>query len=228
MMLPDSYIRDLADAAHDVGALMILDCIASGAIWVDMKATGVDVLISAPQKGWSGSPCSALVMMSDRALARLGETASTSFACDLGKWHEIMHTYESGGHAYHTTMPTDALCSFRNVMLETEAYGFESVKAEQQELGDRVRALLADHGLVSVAADGFEAPGVVVAYTDDPDIKSGAKFAAAGMQIAGGVPLQCDEGDDFSTFRLGLFGLDKLHHVDRTVASLKNALKQVL
>lgn len=228
MMLPDSYIRDLADAAHDVGALMILDCIASGAIWVDMKATGVDVLISAPQKGWSGSPCSALVMMSDRALARLGETASTSFACDLGKWREIMHTYESGGHAYHTTMPTDALRSFRNVMLETEAYGFESVKAEQQELGDRVRALLADHGLVSVAADGFEAPGVVVAYTDDPDIKSGAKFAAAGMQIAGGVPLQCDEGDDFSTFRLGLFGLDKLHHVDRTVASLKNALEQVL
>lgn len=228
MMLPDSYIRDLADAAHDVGALMILDCIASGAIWVDMKATGVDVLISAPQKGWSGSPCSALVMMSDRALARLSETASTSFACDLRKWREIMHTYESGGHAYHTTMPTDALRSFRDVMLETEAYGFESVKAEQQELGDRVRALLADHGLVSVAADGFEAPGVVVAYTDDPDIKSGAKFAAAGMQIAGGVPLQCDEGDDFSTFRLGLFGLDKLHHVDRTVASLRNALEQVL
>jgi aspartate aminotransferase-like enzyme len=193
-----------------------------------MKATGVDVLISAPQKGWSGSPCSALVMMSDRALARLSETASTSFACDLRKWREIMHTYESGGHAYHTTMPTDALRSFRDVMLETEAYGFESVKAEQQELGDRVRALLADHGLVSVAADGFEAPGVVVAYTDDPDIKSGAKFAAAGMQIAGGVPLQCDEGDDFSTFRLGLFGLDKLHHVDRTVASLRNALEQVL
>jgi aspartate aminotransferase-like enzyme len=228
MMLPDSYIRDLADAAHDVGALMILDCIASGAIWVDMKATGVDVLISAPQKGWSGSPCSALVMMSDRALARLGETASTSFACDLRKWREIMHTYESGGHAYHTTMPTDALRSFRDVMLETEAYGFESVKAEQQELGDRVRAVLTEHGLVSVAANGFEAPGVVVAYTDDPDIKSGAKFAAAGMQIAGGVPLQCDEGDDFSTFRLGLFGLDKLHHVDRTVASLEAALERVL
>ena len=227
-MLPDSYIRDLADAAHDVGALMILDCIASGAIWVDMKATGVDVLISAPQKGWSGSPCSALVMMSDRALARLGETASTSFACDLRKWREIMHTYESGGHAYHTTMPTDALRSFRDVMLETEAYGFESVKAEQQELGDRVRAVLTEHGLVSVAANGFEAPGVVVAYTDDPDIKSGAKFAAAGMQIAGGVPLQCDEGDDFSTFRLGLFGLDKLHHVDRTVASLEAALERVL
>lgn len=228
MILPDDYIRALADAAHEVGALVVLDCIASGTIWVDMKATGVDVLISAPQKGWSGSPCSALVMMNDRAVERLGQTTSTSFACDLRKWRDIMATYEGGGHAYHATMPTDALRSFRDVMLETEAYGFDKVRAEQQELGDRVRATLQTRGIVSVAAAGFGAPGVVVSYTDDPGIKSGAKFAAAGVQIAGGVPLQCDEGDDFSTFRLGLFGLDKLHNVDRTVASLDAALDRVL
>ena len=228
MILPDDYIRALADAAHEVGALVVLDCIASGTIWVDMKATGVDVLISAPQKGWSGSPCSALVMMNDRAVERLGQTTSTSFACDLRKWRDIMATYEGGGHAYHATMPTDALRSFRDVMLETEAYGFDKVRAEQQELGDRVRATLQTRGIVSVAAAGFGAPGVVVSYTDDPGIKSGAKFAAAGVQIAGGVPLQCDEGDDFSTFRLGLFGLDKLHNVDRSVASLDAALDRVL
>jgi len=227
MLLPDGYIRAVADAAHEVDALMVLDCIASGTIWVDMVTTGVDVLISAPQKGWSGSPCSALVMLSERGAARLAKTTSSSFACDLRKWRDIMQAYENGGHAYHATMPTDALQSFRDVMLETEAYGFDRVRVEQQELGDRVRAALAERGVVSVAADGFEAPGVVVCYTGDPDVKSGAKFAAAGVQIAGGVPLQCDEGDDFSTFRLGLFGLDKLHHVDRTVASLEAALDRV-
>ncbi len=228
MILPDDYITALAAAAHEVGALMVLDCIASGTIWVDMQATGVDVLISAPQKGWSGSPCAALVMLSERGHERLAETTSSSFACDLRKWREIMHAYEQGGHAYHATMPTDALRSFRDVMLETEAYGFDKVMAEQQELGDRVRATLAARGVVSVAADGFGAPGVVVSYTDDPEIKSGAKFAAAGMQIAGGVPLQIDEGDDFHTFRLGLFGLDKLHDVDRTVASLDAVLDEIL
>ncbi len=228
MMLPDEYISALAEAAHEVGALMVLDCIASGTIWVDMQATGVDVLISAPQKGWSGSPCAALVMLSERGQQRLTATASSSFACDLRKWREIMQAYEQGGHAYHATMPTDALTSFRDVMLETVAYGFATVMAEQQELGARVRATLADRGIVSVAADGFGAPGVVVSYTDDPAIKSGAKFAASGMQIAGGVPLQIDEGDDFHTFRLGLFGLDKLHHVDRTVASLDAVLDEIL
>lgn len=227
MLLPDGYIRAVADAAHEVDALMVLDCIASGTIWVDMHTTGVDVLISAPQKGWSGSPCSALVMLSERGAARLAKTTSSSFACDLRKWRDIMEAYENGGHAYHATMPTDALRSFRDVMLETEAYGFDRVRAEQQELGDRVRAALAEREVVSVAAEGFEAPGVVVCYTDDPDVKSGAKFAAAGMQIAGGVPLRCDEGDEFSTFRLGLFGLDKLHNVERTVASLEAALDRV-
>ncbi len=228
MILPDDYVRALSEAVHEVGGLMVLDCIASGAIWVDMQECGVDVLISAPQKGWSGSPCAALVMLSERGHEKLAETTSTSFACDLRKWREIMHAYELGGHAYHATMPTDALTSFRNVMLETEEYGFDRVKAEQQELGDRVRSALTARGVTSVAAPGFGAPGVVVSYTADPGIKSGSKFAAAGLQIAGGVPLQCDEGDDFSTFRLGLFGLDKLHNVDRTVATLEAAFDEVL
>jgi len=227
MLLPDDYLRQVADAVHAHGGLFVLDCIASGTIWIDMKSIGVDVLISAPQKGWSGSPCCGLVMLSDAALAAMESTTSSSFACDLKKWLEIMRAYESGGHAYHATMPTDALTAFRDVMKETEAYGFEKVRDEQQELGDRVRALLADRGFQSVAAPGFEAPGVVVFYTDDPQIKAGSKFAQQGLQIAAGVPLQCDEPDDFQTFRLGLFGLDKLHNIDRTVATLEHALDNI-
>jgi len=227
MLLPDDYLRQVADVVHAHGGLFVLDCIASGTIWIDMKSIGVDVLISAPQKGWSGSPCCGLVMLSDAALAAMESTTSSSFACDLKKWLEIMRAYESGGHAYHATMPTDALTAFRDVMKETEAYGFEKVRDEQQELGDRVRALLADRGFQSVAAPGFEAPGVVVFYTDDPQIKAGSKFAQQGLQIAAGVPLQCDEPDDFQTFRLGLFGLDKLHNIDRTVATLEHALDNI-
>lgn len=228
MILPDAYIRAVSDAVHDVGGLFVLDCIASGAIWVDMKSVGADVLISAPQKGWSASPCSALVMLSELARQRIDDTASSSFACDLKKWLQIMEAYLNGGHAYHATMPTDALSAFRDTMKETEAYGFEKVRAEQQELGDRVRALLESKGFKSVAAPGFEAPGVVVSYTDDAEIQNGKKFAAQGMQIAAGVPLQCDEPDDFKTFRLGLFGLDKLHNVERSVASLEKALDRIL
>ena len=228
MILPDAYIRAVSDAVHDVGGLFVLDCIASGAIWVDMKSVGADVLISAPQKGWSASPCSALVMLSELARQRIDDTASSSFACDLKKWLQIMEAYLNGGHAYHATMPTDALAAFRDTMKETEAYGFEKVRAEQQELGDRVRALLKSKGFKSVAAPGFEAPGVVVSYTDDAEIQNGKKFAAQGMQIAAGVPLRCDEPDDFKTFRLGLFGLDKLHNVERSVASLEKALDRIL
>ncbi len=228
MILPDDYIRAVSDAVHAVGGLFVLDCIASGAIWVDMQSVGVDVLISAPQKGWSASPCSGLVMLSELARERIDETASSSFACDLKKWLQIMEAYLNGGHAYHATMPTDALAAFRDAMKETEDYGFDKVRAEQQELGDRVRALLAEKGFKSVAAPGYEAPGVVVCYTDDADIQNGKKFAAQGMQIAAGVPLQCDEPADFRTFRLGLFGLDKLHNVDRSVASLEKALTQVV
>ena len=228
MILPDAYIAALAEAAHEVGALMVLDCIASGCAWVDMKATGVDVLISAPQKGWSASPSAGLVMMSDRALARLAETSSDSFAIDLAKWRAIMKTYEDGGHAYHATMPTDALTAFRDTMLETRAYGFERLRAAQWELGDGVRAMLAARGVPSVAAEGYGAPGVVVSYTDDPDIQNGRKFAALGMQIAAGVPLQCDEPEGFRTFRLGLFGLDKLYDVPAALARLQKVVDQVL
>jgi aspartate aminotransferase-like enzyme len=210
-----------------VGGLFVLDCIASGAIWVDMVDVGVDVLVSAPQKGWSGSPFGALVMLGPAAETRLAETESTSFACDLGKWRQIMATYENGGHAYHATMPTDAITDFRDVVRETEVLGFAVAKSAQQELGDRVRALLAERGFQSVAADGFGAPGVVVSYTDDPEIRNGARFAAAGLQIAAGVPLQCGEGDDFSTFRIGLFGLDKLVDVDGAVTRLETALDQL-
>lgn len=228
VILPDDYVAALAKAAHEVGALMVLDCIASGCVWVDMEKTGVDVLISAPQKGWSASPSAGLVMMSDRALARLDETTSDSFAIDLKKWHQIMQAYENGGHAYHATMPTDALRAFRDTMLETRDYGFDKLRAAQWDQGNRVRALLAAKGVQSVAADGFGAPGVVVSYTDDPGIQNGSKFAAQGMQIAAGVPLACDEGDGFMTFRLGLFGLDKLYDVDAGIARLETVLDKVL
>ena len=228
VILPDDYVTALATAAHEVGALMVLDCIASGCAWVDMKATGVDVLISAPQKGWSASPCAGLVMLSDRAVQRLETTSSDSFAIDLKKWHQIMQAYENGGHAYHATMPTDALRAFRDTMIETRDFGFEKLKEAQWALGNGVRKMLAEKGVQSVAADGFGAPGVVVSYTADPDIQNGKKFAAEGMQIAAGVPLQCDEPADFRTFRLGLFGLDKLYDVDGTLARLKRGLDAVL
>jgi len=227
VILPDDYVTQLAAAAHEVGALMVLDCIASGAAWVDLRATGVDVLISAPQKGWSSSPSAGLVMLSERGATRLEETQSDSFAVDLKKWRQIMAAYEGGGHAYHATMPTDALRAFRDTMKETRDYGFDRLREAQWKLGDGVRAMLREKGVTSVAAEGFGAPGVVVSYTDDPDIQNGKKFAALGLQIAAGVPLQCDEGPDFRTFRIGLFGLDKLYDVDGTLARLKRAVDQV-
>ena len=228
MILPDGYLRAVADAVHAVGGLFVLDCIASGTLWVDMQACGIDVLISAPQKGWSASPCCALVMLSEAAQARVEATQSSSFACDLKKWLQIMQAYEQGGHAYHATMPSDALARFRDAMREAEAIGFAAVRQQQQELGERVRALLASKGFKSVAAEGFEAPGVVVCYTSDGSIKNGSKFAAQGLQIAAGVPLQCDEPADFQTFRIGLFGLDKLGNIERTVTTLEQALDKVL
>ncbi len=228
IILPDDYLRTVADAAHEVGALFVLDCVASGAMWVDMRATGVDVLISAPQKGWSGSPCCAMVMLSERARQAIDGTQSSSFSCDLKKWMQIAEGYEKGQHAYHTTMPTDALVQLRDVMLETRDYGFEKVRQEQIDLGAQVRQLLESNGLPSVAAEGFKAPGVVVSYTTDLGLQNGSKFAAVGLQTAAGVPLQCDEGPDFRTFRIGLFGLEKWHNVERTVGHLRTALAQVI
>lgn len=227
MILPDDYLRAVADAVHEAGGLFVLDCIASGAIWVDMKATGVDVLISAPQKGWSSSPCCAMVCLSERARKAIDGTTSSSFAMDLKKWVQLMEAYEGGAHMYHATMPTDALTRLRATMQETQAYGFAKVRAEQEDLGRKVRALFESRGLASVAAEGFKAPGVVVSYTTDPGIQSGSKFLEEGLQTAAGVPLQCDEGSDFKTFRVGLFGLDKWHNVDRTVAQLRDALDRV-
>lgn len=227
MLLPDDYLREVAAAVREVDGLFVLDAIAAGTLWVDMAALGIDVVVTAPQKGWSGSPCAGLVMLGERARARIDSTTSTSYAADLKKWLQIMEAYENGGHAYHATMPTDGLVQLRKVMLETEQYGFDKVKANQIELGRQIRALLEAKGFDSVAAEGFKAPCVVVSYTTDPDIQSGKKFMAQGMQIAAGVPLQVDEPADFRTFRIGLFGLDKLQNVERTVASFKAALDKV-
>ena len=227
MILPDDYIAELARATHDVGGLFVLDCIASGCVWVDMKELGIDVVISAPQKGWSASPSAGLVMMSETALERVKARKSSSFAVDLGKWLAIMEAYENGGHAYHATMPTDALKAFRDTIAETREYGFERLKEAQWEQGNRVRALLAERGFKSVAAEGVGAPGVVVSYTSNPEIQSGRAFTAKGMQIAAGVPLMVGEGDDYSSFRLGLFGLDKLFDVDASVARLEAVLDEL-
>ena len=224
ILLPDAYLRTVADAAHEVGALFVLDCVASGAMWVDMEATGVDLLISAPQKGWSSSPCCAMVMLSQRAREAIESTQSSSFSCDLKKWMQIAEGYEKGQHAYHTTLPTDALVRLRDVMLETRAYGFAKVREEQMALGAQVRTLLESRGFPSVAAEGFKAPGVVVSYTTDPAIQNGKKFMEVGLQTAAGVPLQCDERADFQTFRIGLFGLEKWHNVERTVGHVAAAL----
>ena len=228
MILPDDYIKAVAEAVHAVGGLFVLDCIASGAIWVDMQATGVDVLISAPQKGWSGSPCCGMVMMNAAAIEKVNATSSNSFACDLKKWLQIMQAYENGGHAYHATMPTDSIQYFRDMMKLAEEAGFEYLRARQIELGQKVRALLASKGFKSVAATGFEAPGVVVCYTTDDAIQNGKKFVEQGIQIAAGVPLQCDEPADYKSFRVGLFGIDKLKDVDGTVARFEEALNHVL
>ena len=227
MILPNDYLEAVGDAVREAGGLFVLDCIASGTLWVEMDTQKIDVVISAPQKGWSGSPCAGVVILNDRAAKRMQETTSTSFACDLRKWSDIMSAYESGGHAYHATLPTDAITRFCEVIKEAKAHGFEKLRTAQQQLGDEVRGLLAERGFKSVAANGFGAPGVVVSYTTDPGLKSGGKFTEHGLQIAAGVPLRCDEPEDFQTFRIGLFGLDKLQNIARTVSTLKGVLDQI-
>ncbi len=227
MLLPDDYLKAVGEAVHSVDGLFVLDCIASGAMWVDMQACGVDVIITAPQKGWSSSPCCALIAMSERARATIEGTTSTSYSCDLKKWLQVVETYEKGSHIYHTTMPTDSLRVLRDTMKETRAAGWQNLKQAQIDLGDKVRRMLEAKGFKSVAAPGFQAPCVVVSYTTDPDIQNGKKFMALGLQTAAGVPLQVGERDDFRTFRLGLFGLEKLMHVDRTVGHLKAAIDKL-
>jgi len=225
--LPKEYLEAIGKATREVDGLFILDCVASGAVWVDMQASMVDVLITAPQKGWSSSPSAGMVMLNDRARARSDAAKSSSFACDLGAWLRIMDAYEKGGHAYHATMPTDSLRGLRDTIREVEAFGLENARKAQLELGTKVRSLLAERGFPSVAASGFEAPGVVVSYTDDEEIRTGKKFAREGLQVAAGVPLKCGEPEGFSTFRLGLFGLDKMKNIDRTVEYLKKALDSI-
>jgi aspartate aminotransferase-like enzyme len=227
ILLPDSYLRAVGDAVRAGGGMFVLDCVASGALWVDMEASGVDVLITAPQKGWSSTPGAGLVMLNQRARSAIDATTSTSFACDLRKWLSIMEAYEKGGHAYHATLPTDSLARLRDAMKETERFGFEKARAAQIDLGTRVRAVIEQNGFASVAAQGFQSPTVVVSYTNDKDVQSGKKFIGLGLQTAAGVPLQCDEGADFQSFRIGLFGLDKLGNVARTVTNLEQALAQI-
>ena len=227
MLLPDDYIKAVADAAHEVGALFALDCVASGALFVDMASLGVDVLLTAPQKGWTSTPCAGVVMLGSRAVAKLSDTNSSSYVCDVAKWHAIMQAYENGGHAYHATMPTDGLVTFREAIAETREFGFENARQAQIELGKRMRALMQEHGFASVAAEGFQAPSVIVSFTDDADMKSGKKFMQQGVQIAAGVPLQVGEGDEYMSFRIGLFGLDKLMNIDRTVSLFEQALGKV-
>ncbi len=228
IMLPDNYIKQLADAVHSVGGLLVIDCIASGCIWLDMKALGIDVLLSAPQKGWSSTPCAGLIMLSEQAVQAVDNSESNSFSCDLKQWLNIMRAYENGGHAYHATMPTDSLRQFRDALLEAKNIGFATLKEKQRELGLKVRDLLEEYGIKSVADKNYQASGVIVCYTNDDNIHKGKAFAEQGVQIAGGVPLQCGEPSDFKTFRLGLFGLDKLNDVDGSVARLRLVLDKVV
>ncbi|WP_435979728.1 aminotransferase class V-fold PLP-dependent enzyme [Psychrobacter sp. DM4] len=228
IILPDDYIKALADATHSVGGLLVIDCIASGCVWLDMKALGIDVLISAPQKGWSSTPCAGLVMLSTAAIKRVEETESTSFSLDLKQWLTIMRAYENGGHAYHATMPTDGLRQFRDTINEAKKIGFDKLCDAQWTLGKRIREVLEGRGVESVAANGFKAPGVVVCYTDRDDMHKGSAFAEAGMQIAAGVPLKVGEPESFKTFRLGLFGLDKLTDIDNAVTRFESVLDKVL
>ena len=228
LILPDDYLRAIAAAVHEHGGLFVLDCVASGALWVDMAATGVDILVSAPQKGWSSTPCAGLVMLGERARERIDGSTSSSFSMDLKKWLSIMETHEKGATAYHATLPTDGLAQLRDAMQETAAFGFAQAKVAQQALGDRVRALLVSRGIASVAAAGFQAPCVVVSHTERADWSNAQAFAALGLQIAPGVPLACDEPANFRSFRIGLFGLDKLKNVDRTVDTFERALNALL
>lgn len=228
IILQEDYIKALGEAVHSVGGLLVIDSIASGCVWLDMKKLGIDVLISAPQKGWSSTPCAGLVMLSEAAVKKVDSTESDCFSLDLKQWLNIMRAYENGGHAYHATMPTDSLRQFRDTINEAKEIGFDKLCDAQWELGKRIRKVLEDKGIESVAAEGFKAPGVVVSYTSRDDMHKGSAFAELGMQIAAGVPLKCGEPESFKTFRLGLFGLDKLTDIDGAVQRFESVLEKVL
>ena len=290
MILPDDYIKKVADAMHSVGGIMVLDCIASGTVWVDMKKLGVDALISAPQKGcasrpqfgaqfpaqlfacltpslhpspprrWTGPSCAGLVMMNERAADVARATRSSSFVCDLRKWLELMESYEAGGFMYHATMPTDALVTFRDVMMETRDFGFDNANDAAWDLGRKVHSMMCEEkGLTRVAAPGYQAAGVIVVHTEDaqvagappslplpppprtrtspllsshhhllPPLQVAGKFIQAGTQIAAGVPFMIGEPADTKTFRIGLFGLDKLKDTDKTVKTLRDSLEKAV
>jgi len=226
IILPDDYLKQVADAVHEVGGIFVLDAIAAGTLWADMEALGIDVLITAPQKGFSGPACCGIVLMNDKAKAICSATTSTSFACSLNKWCDVMEAYEKGGFMYYTTLPTDALMAFRQVMLETrDTIGFQAAKEAALKLGTLVRAAMSRSGLPSAAAPGFESPTVVVCYAKSADMV--ARFKANGLQIAGGVPFKCDEPANIMTFRIGLFGIDKLRNVERTAKTFEDALMQI-
>ena len=230
MILPDEYMKKISDAVHDVGGVFVLDCIASGTVWVDMKELGVDVIISAPQKGWTGPACCAMVMMSDLAAKKMAEAKESSFSLSLKKWTTLMESYENGGWAYHTTMPTDGIRDFHEVTVETMKFGIGNLKNSQLALGKSAHAMLESKGLVSVAAPGFQAPGVLVYHSpcasENPIMLN--KFKEYGLQIAMGVPWRIDEPEVMKTFRVGLFGLDKMGDIEGTVSTLENAVDKVL
>ena len=232
MILPDHYIRGVSAAVHDVGGLLVLDCIASGTVWIDMVDVGVDVLISAPQKDWTSPPSCALVQLSERAVKWMNrkQEQETSFSLSLKQWLDVMDAYEDGGFAYHTTPPTDALHQFQRVSVEMLEFGLTELKEALVDLGQKARDLLDSRGLTSVAAPGFEAPGVLVYYSpDDTDNDVMVeRFQEHGLQIAKGIPWMIDEPDNLKTFRIGLFGLDKLLKEHRTIDILEVALDHVL
>jgi len=141
ILVSDAYVTAVTAAVHaaNPNSYTVLDSIASGGLWVDMEALGVDCLISAPQKGWCGPSCCAFVLMNQRLRSHMDGTTSSSFTIDLKKWCSIMELYEGGAHGYHATMPTDALTRVRDVMAEIEAYGLEKFRNNAIELGMATR-----------------------------------------------------------------------------------------
>ena len=227
IIIPDEYIKGIGEATKSIGGLFVLDCVASGSLFVDMEILGIDLLLTAPQKGWSSTPCAGVIMLNKNAREKIKKTTSSSYSCDLHKWLTVMESYEDNNYTYHTTFPTDGLKNFRTNILEIKKIGYQKTTDLQIQLGQKMRKLTEDFGYVSVAAKGYKAPTVIVNYTSEEDMKSGKKFADLGVQIAAGMPLEIGEPSDFMSFRIGLFGIDKLLNIDRTVENFKAALEKI-